>query len=100
MIKAKDECNEFGCNCGKLCSSMEHSLTCPRRSIFLLTNPTNKDRLEEAFIGFGYSPSVTLPNLDSIKEFGDELAEMMKCDCGHWFPRWQYYRCPSCWKGH
>ena len=97
MIKAKNEIDGFGCNCGRYAVSLEHDLTCPKLSCFLLSCPSEKVR--ENFVRH-YGKSVRVPNLDSVLEFGDKMAEMMKCDCGHWFPRWGYYRCPSCLKGH
>ncbi|MEA2067018.1 MAG: hypothetical protein U9O65_08025 [Thermotogota bacterium] len=98
MIRAKNEINQFGCNCGIYAISLEHALTCPMKSSFLLSCPI--ERVKENFTRFGYGESVTPPNLEAIKESGNKMAEMMQCDCGHWFPRWEYYRCPSCWKGH
>lgn len=102
MIKAKNKINEFGCNCSKNGKpSLEHELTCPQFSSFLLSCPV--DRRKENFISHGYGESITIPNLEEMityKRYYYDLAEMMQCDCGHWFPRWQYSVCPSCLKGH
>lgn len=100
MVKAKKEINKYGCNCEhgtKPVPSMYHQLTCPKKAVFLLG--CSSDQIEYNFVRH-YGKSVTVPNLESIKKFGGQMAEMMQCDCGHWFPRWVYYRCPSCWEGH
>ncbi len=81
------------CNCGKYAPALEHNNTCPTKAEFILyMGPTNKkEDIEELFKSYGYKPSVTIPHT---------LYEMIQCDCKHWFPRWEYDRCPVCKKPH
>jgi len=97
MIKAKNKPDSNYCTCNNKMPrpSLDHGLCCPRRSIFLLYVPS-----ETFFKAYGYGKSVTIPNSDTIKKYGDHMAEMMRCDCGHWFPRWQYSICPNCLADH
>ena len=86
------------CTCGKTVIILEHDLTCPARSAFLMSRYgcCTEEELENTFKAFGYNPSVRVPNKDFSEDY-----EMMKCkSCGHWFPRWQLYKCPECNEGH
>ena len=82
---------ECGCS-GQPRPSLEHNLTCPHKAEFILASV--EVRGIEWFTGW-YDGDATLPNSGS-----GVSPEMMQCDCGHWFPRWQYYRCPKCGAGH
>jgi len=86
------------CACNKIAPALEHDLTCPVRSAFLMFRYKDyvEKELENSFKDFGYNPSVSVPNKDFSEDY-----EMMKCkSCGHWFPRWQLYKCPECNEGH
>jgi len=94
MIKAKHRPNEHGCTCGTepFRDSMVHALTCP-----INTRHYPTDYFEKGFSRYG--DNVTAPRYE--EQFKSEVThEMMMCDCGHWFPRWVYYRCPSCQERH
>lgn len=103
MRKSGFPINKYGCTCGLYAPSMCHQLTCPKKSIFLLSYPAGHygyGSMEDHFKSCGYQPSVTVPKLEDVRANGDWMAEMMQCDCGHWFPRWKYYRCTKCFAGH
>jgi len=91
---------ENSCTCDKnIAFALEHELTCPVRSAYLMYRCEDiytTEVLKTTFESFGYYPLSKIPNKEFSKKY-----EMMRCkSCNHWFPRWQFYRCPECNAGH
>jgi len=96
MLRASFKPDDRGCNCGRTAPALEHALTCPVKMEFIMGLPEPRHRA----LRYGYTEPIRMPDPADVDLVGCSGCEMMRCNCGQWFPRWQYYRCPGCQAGH